>query len=458
MSRVTIVGGGLSGPMLAIFLARRGFEVDVYEARSDPREDDVFQGKSINLTIAERGMDALRRVGLDDAVMTNFCTPLRGRAVHHLNRPVQFIEYGIRDSELLWAVSRAELTRFLCQVAEDEPRVRLHFNQRCVELDKRVPEVTVRDTVTGEHRVVSSELVVGADGVHSEVRRFLQHGEFADFSEYYVPWRYKELGISGPTASLPGLDRNYLHIWPRGRFMMFALPNRTEGFNGVCVLPEQGADSIHHLGSPEAVGEFFARNFPDVVPYMPALADEFTSRPPSAFATIRTSRWHYQDKVVLIGDACHGVIPFYGQGMNAAFEDCVVLDQSIARDWHNRSAALRNYKTARKVNTDALAELSISNFEELRDSMREPHRAARKRVGLALNRVLGERFRPLHALVSHTTIPYSECVNRARRAERVATVLGVDAWAWGWVAVNALTRLAKPPTLRGDDGVSPTSS
>lgn len=442
MSKVTIVGAGLSGPLMAIFLARRGFAVEVYETRGDPRLQSAEQGKSVNLTISERGIDALRRVGLDAAVMARLCTPLRGRAVHDHHRPVRLIRYGSQIRDLLWSVSRAELSKFLCQAAADEPGVRLHFNQQCVGLDKDAAEVTFRDTASGERHVVPSDLVVGADGVHSAVRRFLQHGEFADFSAHYVPWRYKVLGISGA----PALNKHYLHVWPRGQFMMFALPNRDGSLNAVCVLRERGPDSMQQLTSPEAVAKFFGRHFPDAVPYMPNLTDEFCTRPASAFATIRTSMWHYRDRVVLIGDACHGVIPFYGQGMNAAFEDCVVLDKAIARHWQDRAAALRSYKQARKGNTDALAELSILNFDELRDTIRAPDSVARKRFYLLMNRVFGDSFQPLHSIVSHTTIPYAECVTRAQRAERVARALGVDAWAWAWTAASGVaSRLARQP-------------
>jgi kynurenine 3-monooxygenase len=442
MNKATIVGAGLSGPMLALFLARRGFDVDVYEARNDPRQASMFEGKSVSLTISGRGMDALHRVGLDADVRTKLCVPLRGRAVHVEGRPVQFVGYGVHNHELLWAVSRADLTKYLCQVAEDEPRVKLHFNQRCVALDKDTAEVTFRDTSTGDQHVVAADLVIGADGAHSTVRRFLQHSEFADFSEHYIPWRYKELTIHSRLNGLPGLDGHFLHVWPRGKFMMFALPNRNGAVNGVCVLPEQGPDSMEQLDSPEAVRDFYSRHFSDVVRYMPDLTDEFAKRPAAAFATVRTSLWHYQDKVVLVGDACHTVVPFYGQGMNAAFEDCVILDHALARNWHDRAVALRSYRDSRKRNTDVLADLSITNFDELRDASRLSHFVARKQFYLAMNRALGENFRPLHALVSHTTLPYADCVEQAQRAERFAKALGVGAWVRAWAAANgAATRL-----------------
>jgi len=431
MKKVTIIGAGLSGTLMALFLARRGLDVEIYEARDDPRVTATLDGKSINLTIAARGMDALRRVGLDEQA-AGLCTLLRGRAVHHPDGRVQHVPYGIRPDEALWSVSRLELARFLCRAAAEEPRIRLAFNQRFAGLDKRTADVTLQDTRNGDQRVVSSDLVVGADGAYSAVRRAMQHGECVDYFEHYVPWRYKELTISGPSGGLPGLDRHSLHVWPRGDFMMFALPNRNGSLNGVCVLPgrhDDGVDYLDLLDSPRTVRDFFNEHFPDAVPYMPTLAGEFFSHPASCFATIRTSMWYYQDRVVLIGDACHSVIPFYGQGMNAAFEDCVVLDQAIAQHWKDPGAALREYQMLRKENTDTLASLSIANFDELRDTAHASQIAARRQVKLAMNRVLGDGYRPLYTLVSHTTVPYAECIRQARSTELVARILVPYAWA-----------------------------
>ncbi len=460
MKKVTIIGAGLAGTLLALYLARRGLDVEVYDARDDPRVAEALDGKSINLTIAARGMDALRRVGLDEEV-TGLCTLLRGRAVHHLDGRIQHVPYGIKSGEALWSVSRIELARFLCRAAAEEPLIRLQFNQRCVGLDKRTADITLQDTRTGVQRVVSSDLVVGADGAYSTVRRAMQRGECVDYFEHYVPWRYKELTISGPSGGLPGLDCHALHVWPRGDFMMFALPNRNGSLNGVCVLPGRRDDGIDYLGlldSPGAVRNFFNEHFPDAVPYMPTLAGEFFRHPASCFATIRTSMWYYQDRVVLIGDACHSVIPFYGQGMNAAFEDCVALDQAIAQHWKDTGAALRDYQLSRKENTDTLACLSIANFDELRDTAHASQIAARRQVKLAMNRVLGDGFRPLYTLVSHTTVPYAECIRQARRTELVARILVPYAWARASSVTHQLAaRLAGRGTEQPLEAVVPAA-
>lgn len=439
--KVTIVGAGLSGSLMAIFLARRGCEVDVYEARGDLRRESLVGGRSINLTISARGMDALRRVGLQKRALDELSTELRSRVVHDRACGTTYIPYGVQPHEVLHSVSRAQLTSFLLNAAESEPGIHLHFHQRCVAIDKAAATVTFVDQLTGEQRKVTADLVVGADGVQSAVRREMQRGELVDFSQHYVPWRYKELTIDPGASEV--VDRQALHVWPRGDFMMFALPDRGPRLNGVCVLPTDGPNSFDQLRTPGAVRAFFGGNFPDVVRFMPHLVEEFLDRPASGFPTIRTSSWHHQGTVVLIGDACHGVIPFYGQGMNAAFEDCVVLDECLGEDWKDWASALHAYQQRRRVHTDVLADLSIANFAELRDTVLRPSLAARKRVSRFAHRLLGDRAAPLYSLVSHSTIPYADCVRIAESRDRFARLLGADLAVAAVMAHGALTRVIK---------------
>jgi kynurenine 3-monooxygenase len=441
--KATIVGGGLSGALFAIYLARRGCEVDVYDARGDIRHEPPDPIRSVNLTIAARGLDGLRRVGLDQQAIDKLCTVLRYRVIHDSDGPVRRMSYGVQDHEVLYSVSRTHLTQFLLDVAAAEPGVRLHFHHRLVDLDKTTATATFFDG-TGAIKVVRADVVVGADGAGSAVRRHMQSGLCADFSREYVPYRYKPLSIDAGNGDDAGLDPHGLHLWPRGDFMLFALPNQDYTLNGVCVLPAHGPNSFDSLRTPEAVESFFGEHFADAMPYMPRLVDEFLGRPASGFSTIRTSTWHYRDKVVLIGDACHGVIPFYGQGMNAAFEDCVVLDQCLAAHWRDWQKAFAEYERRRRVNTDTLAELSLANFTELRDSVRRPSLAARSKMSLAAYRALGDRAAPLYSLVSHSTTPYSECVRIARHRQRVARMLGADLAVACLVGAESVKRRLKP--------------
>lgn len=436
---VIVVGGGLAGPLMALFLARRGYAVDLFERRGDLRRESAAGGRSINLTLAERGLAALRELGLERAAVDSLGTRLRARAVHDRAGGVDLIPYGTAEHEVLYAVSRVGLTRFLLDAADREPGVRLHFHRQCVEMNPDAAAVTVADLRSGVRRQYRADFVVGADGVYSEVRRHLLRGRFADFEQYYVPWRYKELTV----AAGSGFDPHALHVWPRGERMMFAIPNPDGSFNGVCVLPATGPDSFEAARTPRAL---FERDFPDVLPHLPALATEF-ARPEAAFPTVKTSAWRYRDRVVLLGDACHAVIPFYGQGMNAAFEDCLLLDRQLAAHT-DREAAFAAYERSRRPDTDALADLCERNFTELRDTVRRPAVAARKRLALSVHRAVGDRATPLYTMVSHSTIPYAECVRRARRTDRYARLLGIDL-AVGALVLTGAARAALNALWRG---------
>ncbi|MFF5208677.1 FAD-dependent oxidoreductase [Streptosporangium sp. NPDC000396] len=433
-NKITIVGAGLTGPLMAIMLARRGFVVDIFEGGGDLRREGVRGLRSINLTIAERGLAALRKIGLDEEAL-RLCTPLRARAVHDDSGRVELMPYGVRGGDVLYAISRADLTKLLLDAAEHEPRVNLHFHHRCTDIDKHNAIAVFARGETSAIRTVHSDLLIGADGVNSVVRRRMQRGEFVDHSQHYVPWRYKELTITATATEVGGFDREALHVWPRGELMMFALPNLDGSFNGVIVFPARGAEGPAAPYGGGDLRDVFVRNFADVVPHIPNLAEELRERPAAAFPTLKTSSWFYRDKVVLIGDACHAVVPFYGQGMNAGLEDCVALDECLAAYGSDRASALAAYQERRRCHTDVLAELSIENFAELRDTGR-PSIAAKKKIMLAVSRVTRGKILPLSVMVSHTTMPYGECVRRARRQEQIARSLGLS------IAVGALVAAA----------------
>ncbi len=436
--RVTIVGGGPAGLLGAIYLARRGCAVNVFEMRHDPRTSALQGGRSINLTLAMRALDGLGRVGLRDEVLA-MCVPLRSRIVHQTDASVVVMPYGVRPHEVLHSVGRADLTRFLTEAAAAEPNVYLHFEQRCAAVDVETATATFVDP-TGAESVARADLLIGADGVNSIVREHIvKKATFVDYQQHFVDWRYKELSICTDPPGSVEIDLHGLHVWPRGEFMMFALPSRV-GVNAVCVLPAQGPNSFAAFRTPSDVRDFFNRHFPDVTPHMPRLVDEVLGGRESAFPTIRTSSWHHADKVVLIGDACHAVIPFLGQGLNASFEDCVTLDQCLAEHWLDRGTALTEYQRRRRTHTDTLADLSIANFAELRDATRDPWLAARKEVRRLAYRTLGEPAAPLYSLVAHSTIPYRDCVRISERRDRVAKLLGADLAASALVAWNTARR------------------
>jgi kynurenine 3-monooxygenase len=440
--RITIVGAGLAGSLLGIYLARRGWEVQIFELRGDLRREPVEAGRSIKLTLAERGLAALGEVGLAEHVKKHICVPLRGRAVHSGTGTVTYQPYGKNDHEVIHSFSRNDLNGFLLSAAEEQPTLRIHFNQRCVELDKENAAATFLDSRTGAETRVEADILIGTDGAFSAVRRMMMVRERIDFHQEFLPWGYKELTIEATAEGLPPMDRHALHVWPCGDHMLFALPNIDGSLCGVCTLPFEGRHSFGSLAGAGDVEHMFRTHFADVIPFMPDAVAEFQSRPISEMVTVRTSRWHHKGKVLLLGDAAHSVVPFYGQGMNAAFEDCSVLDHLIDRrgtgDWH---ALFAEFQALRKPNTDVLAQLSVDNFHELRDTVRRPIVTARKRTSIFLNKLFRQHSVPLYTMISHSTMPYAEAVERHRRQERIARWLGLDLAVWA-VSLNVRLRSA----------------
>jgi len=440
--RITIVGAGLGGTLLGIYLARRGWEVDLYELRSDLRRAPAETGRSIKLTLAERGLAALAELGLAEHVQKNICVPLRGRAIHSGTGTITYQPYGKDDHEVIHSFSRNDLNGFLLDVAEQEPTLRLHFGQRCVELEKDDAAAVFKDVETGTETRVPADVLIGSDGAFSTVRRLMMVRERVDYSQEFLPWGYKELTIEATAEGLPPMDRHALHVWPCGDHMLFALPNLDGSLCGVCTLPFTGRHSFASLTGAAEIEAMFRTHFPDVVPFMPNALAEFQTRPIAEFITIRTSRWHHKGKVLLVGDAAHSVVPFYGQGMNAAFEDCSTLNQLIDRrgtgDWQALFAELQ---ALRKPNTDVLAQLSIENFFELQDTVRRPIVTARKRTSIFLNKLFRRHSVPLYTMISHSTLPYAEAVEQHRRQERIARWLGLDLVV-GAVSLNVRLRTA----------------
>ncbi len=420
--RVTIVGAGLGGALLSNYLACSGATIGVYERRPDPRQAGFIGGRSINLAISARGIDGLRRIGLEDEIMP-LALPMAGRMIHAPDGDLSYQPYDKDPARCINSISRGGLNQALVEAAERNANVRFHFARRCERVDLDRPAVTFEDESGGRSEVVS-DLVIGADGAFSAVRDALRvHGRF-DYSQDYLPHGYKELRIP------PGRDGGFqmepraLHIWPRGGYMMIALPNPDFSFTCTLFLPLVGPNGFDQLTGDEAVLAFFERTFRDAIPLMPDLLEDFRDNPTGNLVTIRCNPWHVGNRVALLGDASHAVVPFYGQGMNAAFEDVVALSSVLQELWPGASA-LRVYSRSRKRNADAIADLALRNFVEMRDH-----------TGSALFRwqKWGERmlhkfvpgYLPLYTMVSFTTIPYADAVARERRQNRwVAGVLGV---------------------------------
>ncbi|PZF95986.1 FAD-dependent oxidoreductase [Micromonospora deserti] len=420
---IAVVGAGLAGCLLACFLARRGYPVALYERRSDPRTGQVERGRSINLALSERGLDALRRIGLDEQVMAE-ALPMRGRMIHPRSGEPQFQSYSAAGDRAINSISRGALNNALLDAATALPGVRIAFDHRLVGLDPATGEMTF-ETPQGKV-AATAPVVLGADGAGSAVRgQLLAYGlltESLDFLDY----GYKELTIP-PLGGDFALDPVALHIWPRGTSMMIALPNPDRSFTCTLFWPTHGTASFASLGSPAAIERHFAEHYPDLPPLAPNLVDDYQHNPVGVLGTVRCTPWQVDGRVGLLGDAAHAIVPFYGQGANCAFEDVVELDRCLDECGDDWSAALPLFQRRRQDNAEAIAQMALANFVEMRDKVASPLFQLGRRVEHALERALPGRYVSRYELVSFSTTPYLEVRRRVRRQHRMLGAVAAGA-------------------------------
>jgi kynurenine 3-monooxygenase len=424
MPRFVLIGSGLAGGLLAAFLGRRGQEVELFERRPDPRAGNTVGGRSINLALSTRGIHALEQVGVASDVLAH-AIPMRGRMIHDRSGALHFSPYDPDPSKYINSIGRGALNTVVIEAAQRYPNVRVQFNQRCtgVELNEAAAELI--DTVTNETSIARGDAVIGVDGAFSAVRGSMQRLDRFEYSQSYLAHGYKELTIPPATDGSWQMEKNALHIWPRKSFMMIALPNPDGSFTCTLFWQFEGRQSFATTKTDEDVRRFFEEEFPDAVPLMPDLCQDFRTNPTGSLVTIRCAPWFYDDKVALLGDAAHAVVPFYGQGMNAAFEDCVVLDECLSAYPNDRRKAFVEYFYRRKENSDALADLAVQNFVEMRDKTASRLFRAKKKLDHTLEGWLPGTYLPLYAMVTFSRIPYAEAAKRARRQDRmVYAVLG----------------------------------
>jgi kynurenine 3-monooxygenase len=414
METILVVGGGLVGSLLSIYLTRQGHRVHLFDRYPDFRITRASLGKSINLTLCERGFAALDRVGAGDLVRT-ISVPCYGRVVHAADGSVEHQPYGNRR-EAIYSVSRNNLNRVLLTLALEQPSLICHFEHKCLEVFLDQPAVTFKDLRSGELSHWRGDRLFGADGAHSAVRQSMQRAQRFNLVQECLDQGYKELDVP-PAKEGWALEGNAIHIWPRGDYMLIGFPNLDRSFTLALHMPFKGEPSFASIRTPEDVLRLFERSFPDALPLLPNLAGDFLGRPEASMVTIRCSPWTYRDKVLLVGDAAHAIVPSYGQGANAGFEDCSVLADCLAAcdgDW---SAAFASFEAARKPNAEAIADLALEHFHELRDLVGDPGFLLRKKVERRINELFPERYMPLYSLVSFTNTTYVEAL-RQDRAQR----------------------------------------
>jgi kynurenine 3-monooxygenase len=418
---ITLIGAGLTGPLLALELVKRGFQVEIYERRADMRRVHMSAGRSINLALSARGIHALTRAGLWRD-MQKIVIPMKGRMMHSTTSEITFQPYGRTESEVINSISRADLNIALMNAAEEQG-VKVHFQERCNGIDLRSTVLELQDERTGEKQSVAARVVIGCDGSASAIRgEMLKRSRF-NFSQQYLDYGYKELTIPAARGGKHALETNALHIWPRGNYMLIALPNVDGTFACILFLPFEGKDSFEQLPTRAAVLEFFRSRFPDAVSLMPDLVDNFFANPVGTMVTIRGSPWYFEGKALLLGDAAHAIVPFFGQGINCGFEDCTVLIELLDQHGADWNKVFSEFERARKENTDAIADLAIENFVEMRDRVGDPRFLFRKKVELALQEEYPDRFVPKYSMVTFLRVPYATALKRGQVQDRMLTEL-----------------------------------
>ena len=429
MAKFVLIGSGLAGGLLAAYLGRRGYEIDLYERRGDPREGNMVGGRSINLALSTRGIHALQEIGIADEVLKQ-AIPMPGRMIHQKSGALHFAPYDVDPNKHINSIGRAALNTTVIEAAQRHPNVRVRFNHKCtgVELDSATAHLSavasaeeeLLNTSTSQQITASGDAVIGVDGAFSAVRNSMQLTlpNFR-YDESYLAHGYKELTIPPGANGSWQMEKNALHIWPRKSFMMIALPNPDGSFTCTLFWEFEGPRSFETTKTDDDVRRFFHEEFPDAVPLMPDLIEDFKNNPTGSLVTIRCAPWVYQDKIALVGDAAHAVVPFYGQGMNAAFEDCVVLDECLQQFSQDRKRAFAEYFQRRKINADALADLALENFIEMRDKTASKTFRAKKKVDHFLEATLPGIYLPLYTMVTFTRIPYHQVILRRKWQDKV---------------------------------------
>lgn len=415
---ITIIGAGLVGSLLSIYLARRGYKVSVYERRGDMRRERMSAGRSINLALSDRGLLALEKMGLAEAIR-EISIPMHGRFIHHLDGTTAFQPYG-KQGQYINSVSRGTLNTKLMDLAE-EAGVSIYFNEKLDKIDWQQERISFENTAGQSIPPSKTDLLFAADGAFSAARlqHQLQHDQF-NYSQYYIDCGYKELTIPPTAEGEFAMEKNALHIWPRKDYMLIALPNLDKSFTCTLFFPFKGEASFEKLKSRDQVKTFFEKTFPDAVPLMPDYCDEFFANPTSSLVTVKCYPWIRDDRFALIGDAAHAIVPFFGQGMNCGFEDCRVLDELIDKHQHNWTAILKEYQELRKPDADAIADLAINNFTEMREKTADPVFLFQKKIEAKLHEKYPEEWIPAYSQVTFSPhIRYSEALRRGQAQEAI---------------------------------------
>lgn len=413
---IIIPGAGLVGSLLAIYLRKRGYEVTLYERRPDMRKVKIPAGRSINLALSDRGWRGLEGVGIDDEIR-KIGIPMKGRSIHSMDGKITFQNYG-KEGQAIYAVSRGILNCTLLDLAE-KSGAEIFFNERCTSINFQNNEVHLENTETLQNSAVKSDLIFGADGAFSAVRLQMQLTDRFNYSQDYLEHGYKELMFLAGNNGEHQLDKNSLHIWPRGGYMLIALPNLDGTFTATLFFPMKGSPSFEELNSKAAVTSFFNEVFPDAVPLIHSLEEDFFANPTGSLVTVKCFPWSIDNRSLIIGDAAHAIVPFYGQGMNCGFEDCTILNQLLDQYHDDWNKVIPAYQNIRKPAADSIAALAVGNFYEMRDLVGHPDFLLRKKIEGLFFEKHPDKWMPLYSMVTFSSIPYNEAQSRGKKQDAI---------------------------------------
>ena len=416
MKNITIVGGGLVGSLGAYYMARRGYNVKVYERRPDLRKANISAGRSINLVLSHRGFTALNKVGLKEE-MEKITVPAYGRMTHDTEGNQTFFPYSIHG-KAIHSVSRGGLNSALLSKAEAFDNVEFFFNEKCESVDLETGTCVFKNYETGELTTVTSDLVIGSDGAFSAVRGEMVKQPRFNYSQQYISAGYKEIHFPPAEDGSPQLDLDALHIWPRKEFMLMGLANLDNGFTGTIFGPWEGENSFESVQTEEEVEAYFQKFYPDAIPMIPDYKEQYLNNPTSALVIVRCEPWHHKSKVMLVGDAAHAIVPFYGEGMNCGFEDMFVFDNLLDEMGdEDMGALLSKYSEMRVANGNAIADLSLRNFIEMRDLVADPKFILRKKIEGKVYKDHPEKWVPLYSQVKFSNIQYADALAAAKKQD-----------------------------------------
>jgi kynurenine 3-monooxygenase len=413
---VAIVGAGLVGSLLGVYMAKRGYKVSIFERRPDIRKMKIVQGRSINLALSERGWKGLQSAGLDENIRA-IALPMKGRMMHNRKGELTFQQYG-KDGQAIYSVSRGVLNQTLVNCADERENVELHFGHKChdINLEKNEIEFELED---GSVKKASFDRIIGSDGAYSALRNRMMKLDRFNYSQDYLTHGYKELEIPANEDGTHKMDKECLHIWPREEFMMIALPNLDGSFTCTLFMAFDGKEAFNNIKSKDDVKQFFERNFPDAIPLMPTYQDDFMENPTSSLIMVKCAPWNYGSKALLIGDAAHAIVPFYGQGMNCGFEDCRILDELLDEHQDNWDKVMPAFSNLRKPAADAILELALRNYIEMRDKTADPEFLLQKKIEARFSAKHPQLWMPLYSQVSFSNIPYNEALANGDKQESI---------------------------------------